>query len=118
MSKKPHKYRAIATEVDGIEFPSKAEARRYSELKLLEKARKIFGLQRQPRYRLCAFTNRADGPKELGHYVADFRYHTTEWCGCAWGCVVEDVKGVKTDLYRWKKKHVEAQYGITITEVR
>jgi hypothetical protein len=27
------------------------------------------------------------------------------------------VKGFKTPLYRWKKKHVEAQYGITIREV-
>jgi hypothetical protein len=31
--------------------------------------------------------------------------------------VVEDVKGMRTPMYRWKKKHVEAQYGITITEV-
>jgi hypothetical protein len=31
--------------------------------------------------------------------------------------VVEDVKGFKTELYRWKKKHVEAQYGIEIVEI-
>lgn len=31
--------------------------------------------------------------------------------------VVEDVKGFKTPLYKWKKKHVEAQYGITIREI-
>lgn len=33
-------------------------------------------------------------------------------------CVyVEDVKGIKTDLYKWKKKCVEAQYGIKIIEI-
>ena len=29
----------------------------------------------------------------------------------------EDVKGFKTPLYRWKKKHVEAQYKITVVEI-
>ena len=34
--------------------------------------------------------------------------------------VVEDVKGgeaTKTPLYRWKKKHLKAEYGISIVEV-
>jgi len=30
---------------------------------------------------------------------------------------VEDVKGVKTPVYKLKKKLVEASYDITITEV-
>ena len=49
----------------------------------------------------------------IGHYVADFAY-VDERTGQR---VIEDVKGVKTAMYRWKKKHTEAQYGITITEV-
>jgi hypothetical protein len=49
----------------------------------------------------------------VGHYVADFRYRS----GPQGLLVVEDVKGVRTALYRWKKKHVEAQYGIQITEI-
>ena len=32
--------------------------------------------------------------------------------------MTEDVKGFKTPLYRWKKKHVAAQYGIDILETR
>ncbi len=111
------KYGAIKTTVDGITFDSKKEAARYAELKALETAGKIFNLQRQPRYRLCAWTSRdIESIPALGHYVADFRYCNVKGCICAWGCQVEDVKGFKTPLYRWKKKHVEAQYGITIRE--
>jgi hypothetical protein len=113
-----NKYRAQPTEVDGIRFHSKKEARRYTELKLLEKAGQIRELSLQPRYELLA-------PLPVGHsmagkrlecigaYVADFRYRE----GPQGLLVIEDVKGMKTPLYRWKKKHFEAQYGLTITEV-
>jgi hypothetical protein len=45
-------------------------------------------------------------------YVADFRYRDVR--ADAW--VVEDVKGVKTALYKLKKKIVEADRRITIVE--
>jgi len=107
----------VKTEVDGIVFHSAKEARRYQELKMLEKLGKIFRLKLQPRYRLCAWTTKTDPQPALGDYVADFRYCNHAGCMCVWGCTVEDVKGFKTPLYRWKKKHVEAQYGIQIREV-
>lgn len=117
--KRVSKYLAKPTTVDGIRFHSMKEAARYRELKLLEKAGKIFGLQLQPRFRLCAWSVKPgqEALEALGHYVADFRYCNVKHCVCAWGCTVEDVKGFKTPLYRWKKKHVEAQYGIQIREV-
>ena len=31
--------------------------------------------------------------------------------------VVEDAKGVRTQLYQWKRRHFEIQYGMPITEV-
>jgi hypothetical protein len=31
--------------------------------------------------------------------------------------VVEDVKGMRTPMYSWKKKHVEAEHGVTIVEI-
>ncbi len=105
------KYNAVKTTVDGVTFDSKAEARRYSELKLMEKASDIQGLELQPIFDLLA----SDGvhrPVYLGKYVADFRYYR------GMEEIVEDVKGFKTPLYRWKKKHVEAQYGLTIKEIR
>lgn len=119
-----HKYGAVRTEVDGHSFASKAEARRYGELKLLEKAGKIEGLELQPKFalvtQLTTGTFRGAGLAHagkfpvIGHYVADFKYFRLE---PPTGWVVEDVKGFKTELYRWKKKHVEAQYGIEITEI-
>ena len=116
------KYRAIPTKVDGVRFASKAEASRYVELKLMEKAGKILGLELQPRFplRVVLSTGTIRGALKatageypvIGHYVADFAYENEMGQR-----VIEDVKGFKTPLYRWKKKHVEAQYGITITEV-
>ena len=108
---KRHKYGAVRTTVDGIQFASKAEAKRYGELKLLEKAGEIHDLRLQPRFPLHAITH--SGSERVGDYVADFRYRE----GPRGILRIEDVKGMKTALYRWKKKHAEAQYNITITEI-
>ena len=106
MPKGKHKYSAEQTTVDGIKFSSKKEAKRYSELMLLQEAGEISDLTLQPRYPL-----RVRGIK-IGEYVADFRYRDK-----ASFLVVEDVKGFKTPLYKWKKRHFEAQYGVKITEI-
>jgi len=101
------KYGAVPTTVDGLRFHSAKEARRYSELRLLERAGQIRGLECQPRFPLAV------AGATIGVYIADFRYGevaTGQDC-------VEDVKGVRTPLYRWKKRHVAAQYGIQIREV-
>jgi hypothetical protein len=115
-----HKYRAVPTTVDGIRFASKKEAQRWVELRLLEKAGEIWDLERQPRFPLLVpstwwHLGRAlkRRPVKIGEYRGDFKYHDRR----STPYTVEDVKGFKTALYRWKKKHVEAQYGITITEV-
>ncbi len=108
------KYRAQPTEVDGIRFHSKAEARRYSELKLLEKAGEVKELELQPEFPLYA-PSKSWGKHELVcTYVADFRYRQ----GPRGVLVIEDVKGMKTPVYRLKKKWFQAQYGIEITETR
>jgi hypothetical protein len=112
VSKRTHKYRAVATEVDGIRFHSKAEARRYSELKLLEKAGEVKELELQPKFQLYA-PQRSGPPEKVSTYIADFRYRR----GPKGILVIEDVKGMRTPLYRLKKKWVEVQYGLKITEV-
>lgn len=104
------KYGAVRTTVEGITFASKKEARRYQELRLLEKAGEIWGLACQPRYSL-----EVNGRK-IGEYRGDFVYGIGPMDG-ACRAVCEDVKGFKTPLYRWKKRHVEAQYGIDIREI-
>ena len=50
------KYGAIRTTVDGVTFASKAEARRYAELKLLEQAGEIKGLELQPKFDIERFS--------------------------------------------------------------
>jgi hypothetical protein len=98
--------------VDGIAFHSAKEARRYQELKLLEHAGEVRHLVCQPIFPLWVFTGVAsDAPVAIGQYVADFAYTLSSGAD-----VIEDVKGFKTPLYRWKKKHVEVQYGIVIKE--
>ena len=112
---KRSKYRAVRTVIDGITFASKGEAARYAELKMLEKAGKIYALELQvsfplhvTRYLLGGFIQR----EIIGSYVADFCY-TDEDDGVR---VIEDFKGFRTPLYRWKKKHFEAEYGFSLLE--
>ncbi len=107
-----HKYHAKATVTAGIRFHSKAEAKRYEELVLLERAILIRDLERQPAYPISV-TGPDHRPRIVCVYVADFRYRA----GPEGILTVEDVKGVRTPLYRLKKKLVEAIYGITITEI-
>jgi Protein of unknown function (DUF1064) len=108
-----HKYGAKVGEHAGIRFQSKAEAARWAELCLLERAKRITELERQPAFPIVV-TDPHGRPVIVAAYVADFRYRE----GPEGILVIEDVKGVVTPLYRLKKKLVEAQYGITITEIR
>lgn len=101
------KYGAIKTEFDGYVFDSRKEAARYQELKLLEMAGEIGYLKLQPAYPCIV-----NGVK-ICDYYADFEYITTADLKRH----TEDVKGYKTDVYRLKKKLVEAIYNIEIEEV-
>ena len=106
------KFGAVRTTVDYITFHSKAEARRYQELRLMEKAGQIRDLTLQPKFALAAYQADTHYPKVIGHYVGDFSYIE------AGERVIEDVKGLKTPMYRWKRKHMLAQYQILIRETR
>ena len=101
---KRSKYGARPVVVDGIRFHSTKEANRYLDLRLLEKAGEIKLLELQPRFILSVHLN------NIGAYVGDFSYYET----ASGNRVVEDVKGYDTPLSRWKRKHVAAQYGITV----
>lgn len=100
------KYRAIPVIIDGIRFASQAEGRRYAELKLLERAGEISRLELQPSFR-CEING-----KLVCTYRADFAYFADNKRH------IIDVKGVRTPVYRIKKKLVEALFpGVNITEV-
>ena len=126
VAKKPHKFNAIATEVDGHKFPSLAEAERYGQLKMMERAGEVRNLKLQP-----AFDLKVNG-MAVCRYRGDFQYErlagkrreiymvgsetmpgpVTE----DWQIVVEDVKGVRTSVYLLKKRLMLAIHGIQIVE--
>ena len=101
------KYGARKVVIDGVTFDSAKEARRYGELKVLEAAGEITDLVLQPSFDLLVL-----GGAKVGTYRADFGYvdcHTKER-------VTEDCKGMRTSIYKLKKKIVEAVYNIMILE--
>ena len=109
------KYGAVKTTRDGITFDSKKEADRWMILKARQHAKEISGLSRQVPFELSVLPRdpvmaTTVGFQRIGTYVADFCYIEDG------ARVVEDVKGMKTDMYRWKKKHLLAEYGIQIKE--
>ena len=123
------KYHNIKTKTfDGIEFDSRKEARRWNELKLLERAKEISNLQRQVKYVLIPaqyetierYSKKGDrlkdGTKLIERecaYVADFVY-TDNRTGQT---VVEDTKGVKTKDYILKRKMMLYFHHIRIKEI-
>ena len=108
-----NKYHAKKTEVNGIVFDSAKEAKRYSELVLMQRAHQISGLRRQVKYELIPTQRDADGnliEKEC-YYKADFVYFKHG------KTIVEDTKGMKTPDYIIKRKLMYYKYGIEIQEV-
>lgn len=117
------KYGSNKAEVDGIVFDSKREARRYSQLILLEKNGLITDLQRQVKYILIPTQREPDtiGPKggiKKGKllekecaYIADFVYQMNG------KTIVEDTKGFQTKDYIIKRKLMLHVHGIKINEI-
>lgn len=106
------KYRARKTTVDGITFDSRKEADRYLVLKGMEDDGAIEGLRRQVRYELIPAFDVDGRHYRPVCYVADFVYVDKE----TGEEVVEDVKGVRTDVYRLKSKLFAKRYGMSIKE--
>lgn len=107
------KYKSKKETVDGIKFDSKKEASRYKELKLLQKGGYITGLCLQVPFVLQDAYIRVDGKRIRAiKYVADFVYKDADG-----NIHVEDVKGMRTDVYNLKKKIFEKRYKIKIEEV-
>lgn len=128
-----NKYHNIPTKTaDGIVHDSRKEARRWCELKLLEKAGKITDLQRQVPY--CLIPSQYEEidkgevyqrgtlkgfPKtkkvcveQSVYYIADFAYIDENGA-----TVVEDTKGKKTKDYIIKRKLMLYVHGIKINEI-
>lgn len=129
--KEPNKYHAEKVTIDGEEFDSRKEARRWQDLRLLERAGEISDLRRQVKYTLIPTQREAPiitktGKEKPGRviereafYLADFQYidkRTGE-------TVVEDVKGYRDPggagykVFVLKRKMMLFFYGIRVREV-
>ena len=104
-TKKRSKYGNTTVTFDGHRFDSKKEGLRYLVLADMARHGEIEELALQPR-----FPVEIEG-KKICTYVADFQYLKDG------ELIVEDVKGVRTPVYRLKKKMVEALYPFEITEI-
>lgn len=118
------KYHSKKTEIDGIIFDSKKEARRWIELCTMQQQGLIQGLQRQVKFLLIpsqraetGTTDRNGKPKQGKvverecSYYADFVYYENG------KKVVEDAKGIRTEAYKIKRKLMRWILGIEIREI-
>jgi hypothetical protein len=107
------KYGAKPQVIDGIRLASKAEAKRYGQLRQLEMAGAIRGIEMHPVYQIII-----DGePVKMrnGHiakYTADFRYFEGEQR------IIEEVKGYVVRDYPLRRAIIEHIYKVKIREVR
>ncbi len=111
--KKANKYGAQRVTIQGIPFDSKAEAKRYLQLKAMEQAGEISNLEIQVDFPLVP-DQLVDGRKERGvKYVADFRYIRDGQS------IVEDVKSAptKTKEFIIKRKLVLWLHKVAVQEV-
>lgn len=107
------KYRNKKIKTKDGTFDSLREFQRWQELKLLERAGEIGNLHRQTTFGLIP-PQRVNGKLiERGvKYIADFTYITKNG-----QFVVEDAKGIRTDVYKIKRKLMLQVHGIQIREV-
>lgn len=110
-----NKYRNQKITIDGITFDSKLEARRFRELKLLERAKEIEQLQLQPEFELIPSFKKNGKTIRKTIYKGDFSYIDKR----TGKLIVEDTKGYKTKEYILKKKMFEYKFPeLTINEIR
>ena len=121
--KSPPKYCNQSVEYNGIRFDSKKEAERFAYLSLLQRAGEITDLQRQVPFELIPTQRESDSVGKRGGikrgkciekscvYYADFVYKDK-----GGNIVVEDAKGLKTEVYKIKKKLMLYRHHIRITE--
>lgn len=102
-----NKFNAKSRIIDGHKFPSLKEAKRYNELKLLEKAGKIKNLELQPKFEIIPKQKYRGKTLRKAEYTPDFKYldiDNNEW-------VIEEVKGMPTVDYVLRKKLFILKYG-------
>ena len=100
------KYHSKKVIYDGIKFDSIKEKNRYIELKILERAGLIKDIELQKEFILQPSFKKNGKTYRKITYKADFYYYDNHLKIY----VVEDVKGMKTEVYKLKKKLFEYIY--------
>ena len=110
---KRRKYRNEVTYLDGMRFDSKAEARRWSMLKLMERAGEISDLKAQVVFGLLPAQEVGGRKEKPVQYIADFTYQKDGQL------VIEDVKSgpTKTREFIIKRKLMMWIHGLIVHEV-
>ena len=107
------KYNNKRIEIDGYTFDSKLEADFYLRLKPLVKAGKIKELKIHPRYLLQEGFSKNGKHFNPIYYVADFEVTYDDGV-----TVIYDTKGMRTEVYKIKRKLFEYRYrDKTIVEI-
>ena len=99
-----NKYRNKKVIVDDYIFDSIQESKRYKELKLLLRAGQIQNLELQPHFLLQDSFRKNGRTYRKIEYIADFKYIENG------KTIVEDVKGIQTDVFKIKHKLFEKIY--------
>ena len=105
-----NKYNARKTEIDGIQFDSKAEATRYAALKLMERMGLIEDMKMQVPFELAPSVIINGRKKPALRYFADFTYMEHG------KLIIEDVKGIRTPVFTIKKHLMKSVLGLDILE--
>lgn len=110
-----NKFHAQKTVIDGEKFDSRAEAKRWQELKLLERAGEITHLERQPVFRfVCACGCEVKTSRgSIAKYTADFQYRDKQG-----NRHVEDVKGIITEAAKLRIAVAEALYKMKVEIIK
>ena len=109
---KQSKYHNKKVYYDGHWFDSQKEKSWYIKYKLMEQAGEIKDLKMQVPFTLIETYKVEDKTYRSTNYIADFTYKTKDG-----KLHVIDVKGMRTDVYKLKKKLMAWKYGIEIEEV-
>lgn len=99
-----NKYSNKKTQVDMYVFDSLLESKRYKQLALLEKAGEIKNLKLQVPFLLQEGFRKNGKTYRKIEYIADFVYEEKGQV------IVEDVKGIKTEVFKIKQKLFEYKY--------
>lgn len=107
---KHNKYKNKKVVYDGIKFDSKKEGAYYLKLKLLEEKGIISDLKLQVKFELQPKFQFGNKTIRAINYIADFTYIQDNKLH------IVDTKGVRTDVYKLKKKMMEYK-GYEVEEI-